>query len=63
MELNEEELKNVMAGNVQGMSEEKAIENTDLFRKEKIEQLKQEKEELEKLKKQENLNEFGNSRL
>ena len=45
-ELNLDELDNVFGGNSQGMSEEKAIENSHLFREEQIRKLKEEREKL-----------------
>ena len=52
MELNEEQLKNVVAGPNKENSEEIALKNNELFRNKKIEQLKNEKEQLAKLKEQ-----------
>lgn len=49
MELKQEELDKVLAGNLQGMSEESAINNPSLFRDKQIEELKKEKERLENL--------------
>jgi len=49
MELKQEELDNVLAGNSQGMSEETALNNPNLFRDKQIEELKKEKEKLESL--------------
>lgn len=49
MELRQEELDNVLAGNSQGMSEETALNNPNLFREKQIEELKKEKEKLESL--------------
>ena len=49
MELKQEELDEVLAGNLQGMSEESAINNPNLFRDKQIEELKKEKERLENL--------------
>lgn len=49
MELNEEQLDNVLAGNLKGMNEEFALDNEELFRKKQIEELKKEKELLETL--------------
>lgn len=50
MELKQEELDKVLAGNSQGMSEEIALNNPNLFREKQIEDLKKEKERLENLK-------------
>ena len=50
MELKQEELDKVLAGNSQGMSEEIALNNPNLFREKQIEDLKKEKERLEILK-------------
>ena len=47
MELNEEELDKVLAGNLHQMSEESALKNPNLFRDKQIEELKKEKERLE----------------
>lgn len=49
MELKQEELDNVLAGNSQGMSEEVALDNPNLFREKQIEELKKAKERLESL--------------
>lgn len=49
MELKQEELDNVLAGNTQGMSEQSALNNPNLFRDKQIEELKKEKEKLESL--------------
>lgn len=49
MELKQEELDKILAGNLQGMSEESAINNPNLFREKQIEELKKEKERLENL--------------
>ena len=49
MELKQEELDKVLAGNSKGMSEETALNNTNLFRKKQVEELKKEKEILENL--------------
>lgn len=49
MELKQEELDKVLAGNTQGMSNEFALNNPNLFRDKKIEELKKEKEMLESL--------------
>lgn len=49
MELNEEQLESVLAGNLKGMGEEFALDNEELFRKKQIEELKKEKELLEAL--------------
>lgn len=49
MELRQEELDKVLAGNLQGMSEESAINNPNLFRDKQIEELKKEKERLQNL--------------
>ena len=46
MELDENKLENVLGGNSQNMGEELAIENADLFRKKKIEELKKLKADL-----------------
>lgn len=46
MELKQEELDKVLAGNSQGISEESALNNQNLFRDKKIEELKKEKERL-----------------
>ena len=50
MELNEEQLDNVLAGNLKGMNEKFALDNEELFRQKQIEELKNEKELLEVLK-------------
>lgn len=57
MELNEEELKNVLAGVNPDAVDDKVIENESLYRKEQIEKLKQQKRELEQVKENEKLNE------
>lgn len=49
MELKQEELDKILAGNLQGMSEESALNNPSLFREKQIEELKKEKERLENL--------------
>lgn len=49
MELKQEELDKVLAGNLQGMSEESAFNNPNLFRDKQIEELKKEKERLENI--------------
>lgn len=49
MELKQEELDKVLAGNSQGISEESALNNQNLFRDKQIEELKKEKERLENL--------------
>lgn len=49
MELKQEELDKVLAGNLQGMSEESALNNPNLFRDKQIEELKKEKARLENL--------------
>ena len=49
MELKQEELDKVLAGNSQGMSKETALNNPSLFRDKQIEELKKEKERLENL--------------
>lgn len=49
MELKVEELDNVLAGNTQGMSEQSALDNPNLFREKQIEELKREKENLQTL--------------
>lgn len=49
MELKQEELDKVLAGNLQGMSEESALNNPNLFRDKQIEELKKEKERLENI--------------
>jgi len=49
MELKQEELDKVLAGNSQGMSYEEALNNFNLFRDKQIEELKKEKEKLESL--------------
>lgn len=49
MELKQEELDKVLAGNSQGMSEEVALDNPNLFREKQIEELKKAKERLESL--------------
>ena len=46
MELKEQDLDNVLAGNLKGVSQDEALKNESLFRNEKIEELKREKEEL-----------------
>ena len=46
MELSEDKLENVLGGNSQNMGEEAAINNQELFRKKKIEELKKLKEDL-----------------
>ena len=46
MELNEDKLKNVLGGNSQNMGEETALNNPELFRQKKIEELKKLKEDL-----------------
>ena len=45
-ELKLDELENVLGGNLQGMGEEKAIENSHLFREEQIKKLEEEREKL-----------------
>lgn len=47
MELKQEELNKVLAGNTQGMSVEEALKNYNLYRDKKLEELKKEKERLE----------------
>ena len=49
MELKQEELDKVLAGNSQGISEQSALNNPNLFRDKQIEELKKEKERLENL--------------
>lgn len=49
MELKQDELDNVLAGNTQGMSEQSALNNPSLFRDKQIEELRKEKERLENL--------------
>lgn len=49
MELRQEELDKIIAGNSQGISEESALNNPNLFREKQIEELKKEKERLESL--------------
>lgn len=49
MELKQEELDKVLAGNTQGMSYEEALNNFNLFREKQIEELKKEKEKLASL--------------
>ena len=49
MELKQEELVKVVAGNLQGMGEESALNNPNLFRDKQIEELKKEKARLENL--------------
>ena len=46
MELDENKLENVLGGNSQNMGEELAKENSELFRKKKIEELKKLKADL-----------------
>lgn len=46
MELTEEELKKVLAGTNQNFAEEQSTNNEELFRKEKIEDLKQQREKI-----------------
>lgn len=41
MEFNEEELKNVFAGNSEGMSEQIALEHPELFREKSYEELQE----------------------
>ena len=53
MELNEEELKKVLAGANPDEVDDKVIENESLYRKEQIEKLKQQKADLEHLKTEE----------
>lgn len=45
-ELKLDELENVLGGNLQGMGEEIAIENSHLFREEQIRKLEEEREKL-----------------
>lgn len=47
LELTEEELQNVLAGNSEGMSEITALEHPELFRTSQIEQLQEEQSEYE----------------
>jgi len=49
MELNKEQLDNVLAGNLQDMGKEFALNNEEVFRQKQIEELKKEKERLESL--------------
>ena len=53
MELNEEELKKVLAGANPDVVDDKVIENESLYRKEQIEKLKRQKADLEHLKTEE----------
>ena len=53
MELNLEDLDKVTAGGNRELSEESALKNSDLYRKEQIERLKQEKERLLEMKNKE----------
>ena len=46
MELNEDKLENVLGGNSQNMGEETALNNPELFRQKRIEELKKLKEDL-----------------
>ncbi len=46
MELNEDKLENVLGGNSQNMGEENALNNPELFRQKRIEELKKLKEDL-----------------
>lgn len=50
MELNEEELKKVLAGANPDVVDDKVIENESLYRQEQIEKLKQQKADLEKIR-------------
>ena len=50
MELNEEQLKNVIVGPNKEVIKDIALENSELFRDKKINELVSEKEKLEKLK-------------
>ena len=47
MELIQDDLDKVLAGNTQGMSKEEALKNFNLFRDKQLEALKKEKEKLE----------------
>lgn len=57
MELNEEELKKVLAGANPDVVDDKAIENESLYRQEQIEKLKQQKADLEKIREVDDLEE------
>lgn len=57
MELNEEQLKNVLAGIDPDIVGEKSIENERLYRKEQIEKIKQQKPIQKKTKEIDELNE------
>ncbi|MBQ7140577.1 MAG: hypothetical protein IJO32_03655 [Bacilli bacterium] len=46
MELTNEQLNKVIAGNSHGMSEDAALQNENLYREKMIEKLKEEKEKL-----------------
>lgn len=48
-EFNENELDNVIGGNSEGMGEEFALKNYQLFREKQIDELKREKEKLQQL--------------
>lgn len=52
MELTEKELNNVLAGTAQEYSEEKALDNKELYRKEQIEVLNKQREIVENIKKE-----------
>ena len=52
MELTEKELDNVLAGTSQEYSEEKALDNKELYRKEQIEVLNKQREIVENIKKE-----------
>ncbi len=52
MELDENNLDNIMAGNTQQGSEEQALAHEDLFREKQIERLKQAREQLKEEQKQ-----------
>ena len=54
MEYSENDLKNVIAGTNQEVSEEFALKNAELFRDKKIEELKEQREQLKSIKEEEN---------
>ena len=53
MEYSENDLKNVIAGTNQEVSEEFALKNAELFRDKKIEELKEQREQLKSIKAEE----------
>jgi len=53
MEYSENDLKNVIAGTNQEVSEEFALKNAELFRDKKIEELKEQREQLKSIKEEE----------